>query len=55
MYSYNDIERFFVRYKLEGVLAGISLQKFCLSNKVSYNLFEKWYKDTLGKIVRLKF
>ena len=45
MYSYNDFERLFLRYKLEGLPAGVSLEKFCLSNKVPYNLFEKWYKD----------
>ena len=42
MYSYNDFERLFLRYKLEGLPAGVSLEKFCLSNKVPYNLFEKW-------------
>jgi hypothetical protein len=51
MYSYNDFERLFVRYKLEGVPSGISIQQFCMSNKVPYNLFEKWYKDTRNKIV----
>ena len=34
MYSYNDFERLFLRYKLEGLPAGVSLEKFCLSNKV---------------------
>lgn len=28
MYSYNDFERLFVRYKLEGVLSGVSIEQF---------------------------
>ena len=51
MYSYNDFERLFVRYKLEGVPCGVSIEQFCLSNKVPYNLFAKWYKDTHKKMV----
>ena len=51
MYSYNDFECLFVRYKLEGIPAGVSIEKFCLSNKVPYNLFAKWYKDTRKKII----
>lgn len=51
MYSYNDLERLFFRYKAEAVPAGISIEKFCHSNKVPYNLFNRWYKDTLRKIV----
>lgn len=51
MYSYNDFERLFLRYKLEGILVGVSIEKFCMSNQVPYNLFSKWYKDTRKKIV----
>lgn len=51
MYSYNDFERLFLRYKLEGIPAGVSIEKFCISNKVPYNLFFKWYKDTRKKII----
>jgi len=51
MCSYNEFERLFLRYKLEGVPNGISIEQFCLSNKVPYNLFEKWYKDTRKKII----
>lgn len=51
MYSYIDFERLFLRYKLEGVSSGVSIEQFCLSNQVSYNLFAKWYKDTRKKIV----
>ena len=51
MYSYNDFERLFLCYKLEGIPAGVSIEKFCMSNKVPYNLFSKWYKDTRKKIL----
>ena len=55
MYSYNDFERLFLRYKLEGIPAGVSIEKFCMSNKVPYNLFFKWYKDTRKKFVFVLF
>lgn len=51
MYSNSDFERFFIRYKAEAVPAGESLQSFCFRNKLPYNLFDKWYKDTRCKIV----
>ncbi|EOS12806.1 hypothetical protein [Phocaeicola sartorii] len=51
MYRYNDFERLFLCYKLEGIPAGVSIEKFCMSNQVPYNLFSKWYKDTWKKIV----
>lgn len=41
MYSYIDFERLFLRYKLEGVSSGVSIEQFCLSNQVPYNLFSK--------------
>lgn len=40
-----------MRYKLEGVPSGISIEKFCLSNQVPYSLFAKWYKDTRKKLI----
>ena len=51
MYSYNDFERLFLRYKLECIPAGVSIEKFCMSSQVPYNLFSKWYKDIRRKIV----
>lgn len=51
MYSSSDFEHLFIRYKAESVPQGESLQSFCLRNKVPYNLFEKWYKDTRHKLV----
>ena len=51
MYSSNDFERLFIRYKAEGLASGESIISFCTKNKVPYNLFEKWYKDTRHKLV----
>ena len=54
MYSYNDFERLFLRYKLEGIPAGVSIEKFCMSNKVPNNLIFTWYKGTRKKIVPVR-
>ena len=51
MYSSNDFERLFIRYKAEALPRGESILSFCTRNKVPYNLFEKWYKDTRHKLV----
>lgn len=54
MYSNSDSERLFLRYKSESVASQESIQAFCLRNNVPYNLFEKWYRDTRHKLVRVK-
>lgn len=54
MYSSSDFERLFIRYKAESVPQGESLQSFCLRNKVPYNLFHKWYKDTRHQLVSVQ-
>lgn len=51
MYTNSDFERLFIRYKAEAVPSGESMQSYCNRNKVPYNLFIKWYKDTRHKIV----
>jgi len=51
MYSSSDFEHLFIRYKAEAMPQGESIQDFCLRNKVPYNLFHKWYKDTRHRIV----
>ena len=33
---------------------GESLQSFCVKNKVPYNIFQKWFKDTLRKVVEVQ-
>ena len=54
MYSREDFERLFIRYKSEAYPKGESIQTFCYRNNVPYNLFEKWYKDTRHKVVEVK-
>ena len=51
MYSSSDFEHLFIRYKAEAMPQGESIQDFCLKNKIPYNLFHKWYKDTRHHIV----
>ncbi|WP_233570211.1 hypothetical protein [Parabacteroides sp. AF19-14] len=34
-------------------MSGESVQSFCKRNKVPYNIFQKWYKDTRNKIVEV--
>ena len=54
MYSSEDLERFFFQYQTEAMPKGISIEQFCSRNKVPYNIFYKWYKDTRNKIVEVK-
>ncbi len=54
MCSSSDFGRLFIRYKAEAVPHGESLQSFCLHNKVPYNLFHKWYKDTRHQLVSVQ-
>lgn len=51
MYSNEDFENFYVRYKIEGLPKGITIQSWCIRNNVSWNLFNKWYRDTRHRIV----
>lgn len=54
MYSHEDLERFYFQYQTEAMPKGISIEQFCSRNKVPYNIFYKWYKDTRNKIVEVK-
>lgn len=54
MYSSNDFERLFIRYKAEALPSGESILSFCNRNKVPYNLFEKWYNDTRHRLVAVQ-
>ena len=54
MYSSEDLERFYFQYKTEALPLGMSIEAFCLKNKVPYNIFSKWYKDTRKKIVEVQ-
>lgn len=51
MYSSEDFENFFVRYKAEGLPRKLSVKEFCIRNNVPFNLFDKWYRDTRHRIV----
>lgn len=54
MYSSEDLERFYFQYQTEAMPKGISIEQFCSRNKVPYNIFYKWYKDTRNKIVEVE-
>lgn len=54
MYSSEDLERFYFQYKTEALPQGISIESFCLKNKVPYNIFSKWYRDTRKGIVEVQ-
>ena len=54
MYSSEDLERFYFQYQTKALPHGESLQSFCVKNKVSYNIFQKWYKDTRKKVVEVQ-
>ena len=48
------IQRFYFQYQTEALPHGESIQSFCVKNKVPYNIFSKWYKDTRKQIVEVK-
>ena len=54
MYSSEDLERFYFQYQSEALPHGESLQSFCIKNKVPYNIFQKWFKDTRKKVVEVQ-
>ena len=54
MYSSEDLERFNFQYQTVALPHGESIQSFCVKNKVPYNIFSKWYKDTRKQIVEVK-
>ena len=49
-----DLERFYFQYQTEALPHGEFLQSFCVKNKVPYNIFQKWYKDTRKKVVEVQ-
>ena len=54
MYSSEDLERFYFQYQTGALPHGESLQSFCVKNKVPYNIFLKWFKDTRKKVVEVQ-
>ena len=53
MYCSEDFERFYFQYQSEVLPHGEALQSFCVKNKVHYNIFQKWFKDTRKKVVEV--
>ena len=53
-YSNEDFERFYIRYKAEAAGRGETMQSYCSRNKVPFNLFQKWYRDTRHRVVEGK-
>ena len=47
MYSSEDLERFYFQYQTEALPRGDK-------NKVPYNIFQKWFKDTRKKAVEVQ-
>ena len=54
MYNSKDLERFYFQYQSGALLHGEFLQPFCIKNKVPYNIFQKWFKDTRRKVVEVQ-
>ena len=50
LYSNEDFENFYVRYKAEALPKNITVKEFCIHNTVLWNLFDKWYRDTRHRI-----
>ena len=50
MYSSENLERFY----FQALPHGESLQSFCIKNKVPYNIFQKWFKDTRKKVIKVQ-
>ncbi len=50
LYSNEDFENFYVRYKAEALPKNITIKAFCIHNNVPWNLFDKWYRDTRHRI-----
>lgn len=48
-YTNEDFERLYIQYMAEAMPLGISIQAFCLWNKILFNLYNKWYRDTRHK------
>ena len=50
MYSSEDLERFYFQYQTEAMPKGFSIEQFCSHNKVPYNIFYKWYKESANRM-----
>ena len=48
------LKGFYFQYQTEALPHGEPLQSFCVRNKVPYNIFQKWFKDTRKKVVEVQ-
>lgn len=48
MYSSEDLEWFYFQYKTDGLPHGVSIQDFCIRNKVPYNIFSEWKRCSIS-------
>ena len=44
------LKRIFFQYLTEAMPKGISIEQFCSRNKVPYNIFYKWYKESANRM-----
>ena len=44
------MKRFYFQYQTEAMPKGISIEQFSSRNKVPYNIFYKWYKESAKRI-----
>ena len=51
MYGNSDFESFFIRYKAEAAPVGESIEQFCFRNHLLYNLFEKWTRTPVTRLL----
>lgn len=52
--KFQDLCIFYFQYQTEALPHGESLQSFCVRNKVPYNIFQKWFKDTRKKVIEVQ-
>ena len=45
--------RFYFQYQTEALPHGELVQSLCARNKVPYNIYSKWYRDTRSRIVEV--
>ena len=53
-YTNEDFERLYIQYIAKAMPLDISIQTFCLRNKIPFNLYNKWYRDTRYKVVQVE-
>ncbi len=55
MYSSEDLERFYFQYKTEALPLGMSIETFCLKNKVPYNIFQNGTRIRARRLWKFKW